>query len=474
MGSTRRPAALAGRVIAARALALVTALVLTAGCQPRLPRSPAPTPLRVATSGDYLPFSVWPEGDAEPHGFSVDVARAYARDRGRPIDWVRFRWPGLTADLEAGRFDLALSGVTIRADRSLAGRFSVPLTVTGAVALVRADSGFRSPADLDDPAVRIAVNRGGHLEGVARRLFPHARVETVPDNAAVPARLAANRADAVVSDDLEAPHWRSSLPPTRVLGPFTRDLKAAWIPPDRVELVRDLDRWLLANERAGELGRLRRRHGLAATPTAEAIAALLASLDERLSLMPVVALAKHALGRPVEDRAQEERVARATAEAVDAAARELGATPPAAASLRRFVDAQLHAAREIQTREVARLARGEPSSSGLATPDEEAARALLDARVRPAVASISERIAWLLVAARTSATPNGVVPADARASDAPSFQARSTALPTRAAVAEAVARHDLPAAVVDELFASLDALLRDQDPLARGASRAGR
>lgn len=477
MGSTRRSRARPGHGFVALALSLFAALgcLATGAPAPETALPSAQPPLRVATSGDYAPFSLWPEGDDEPHGFSVDLARAYARDRGRRIVWVRFRWPELTADLEAERFDLALSGITIRADRSLAGRFSLPVTATGAVALVAADSRFLGQADLDAAAVRIAVNRGGHLEGVARRRFPKAVIEAVPDNAAVPDRLATGRADAVVSDALEARHWQARLPATRVLGPFTRDRKAAWLPREEAALARDLDRWLLENERTGALARLRRRHGLADARTASAVPALLACLDERLSLMPAVALAKHVLGRPVEDRAQEERVARAMTEAVAAAAREQGRASPPDAGLRRFVEAQLRAAREVQTRELARLARGEPGSAGLATPDEGGARRLLEERVRPAVASISERIAWLLVAARAPA------PLDASAdeatvvdgSDADGSAQDSTIALSRTALAEAVAGHALSREVVDALFDSLEALVSPA-PRARGASRADR
>ncbi len=58
-------------------------------------------------------------------------AGARPADRMDPVSLARAR-----ADLGAGRFELALSGITIRPDRSLAGRFSLPLTTTGAVALV--------------------------------------------------------------------------------------------------------------------------------------------------------------------------------------------------------------------------------------------------------------------------------------------------------------------------------------------------
>ncbi|MEZ4334655.1 MAG: transporter substrate-binding domain-containing protein [Myxococcota bacterium] len=403
--------------------------------------------MRVATSGDYAPFSRWPESAPEPEGFSVAVARAFAEASGRRIEWIRFDWPGLAADLAAARFDLALSGITIRPDRSVAGRFALPLVSTGAVALVSADSTLRGPTDLDRPAVRIAVHRGGHLERVARRLFPSARIEAIASNDRVPDRLADARADAVVTDGLEAPHWRSRLAPTRLIGPFTRDRKAPWLPADRAELARELDAWLVEAERSGTLGAMRRRHGLPDVATALPLPALLAKLDERLSLMPDVARAKRTLGRAIEDPAQEERVHRAARRAAESAARDHGVLPPDAKALWRFVETQLRAARFVQT-QLAALPGTEafPRDASASARSADDARALLETRLRPAIAHLSERCIWLAVAAMAEAE-RGSGSGEAR----PSLRS--------ADVQAALADHGLPAPLVEEIRLALEALI---------------
>lgn len=416
--------------------------------------------LRIGTSGDYTPFSRWSAPNAEPEGFSIAVARAYAHARGREVQWVRFRWPDLSGDLAAGRFDLALSGITIGPDRSLAGRFSLPLTRTGAVALVPAESDLRSGADLGRPGLRIAVNRGGHLERVARLLFGRAIIEAVPDNAAVPLRLAAGRAeeraDAVLTDDLEAPHWQHQLPATRAIGPLTRDAKAAWFPIGSEPLVRDFDDWLQGFEASGALAELRARFGLAGHRTAEPIPALLASLDERLALMPQVARAKAALSLPVTDAGQEARVHESLRRAVERAAMARGSEPPSDTDRRRFVDALLRAARFIQEREQA--SPGPIAASGT---DRDAARSALDDRIRPAIGFISERIARLVVAARCAPPDRSPGGDEAEPDDgSPSGRMPASCLPpSRRALSQALARHALPAALEAELHAALAQLL---------------
>lgn len=413
-------------------------------------RSPSePGPLRIGTSGDYAPFSHWPDDAPEPVGFSAEVARAYARSRGLGVRWVRFRWPDLTAALETGRFDLALSGITLEPERSLAGRFSLPLTRTGAVALVPAASDLWDGVDLDHPGLRIAVNRGGHLERVARTLFPRAVVDAIPDNALVPQRLREGRADSVLTDDLEAPHWQQRLPATRAIGPLTRDTKAAWFAVEREPLARDFDRWLLDFEASGALASLRARHGLSEVRTAAPIPALLAKLDERLALMPNVARAKAVLALPVADGPQEARVHESLHRAIERAAEELEIEPPGDTDQRRFVDALLRAARFVQERELAArasvpdsaadaMSTAAPASAPVesTTAEREAARRELDERIRPAIGFVSERIAWLVVAARASSET-----------------------PTPGALAQALARHALPAAIEAELGDALADLL---------------
>jgi chorismate mutase len=265
----------------------------------------------------------------------------------------------------------------------------------------------------------------------------------------VPRRLADGRADAVVTDDLEAPHWQATLPRTRAIGPLTRDAKAAWFPIGGEALARDFDRWLLRFEADEGLAALRARHGLAETRTAAPIPALLASLDERLSLMPEVARAKGVLARPIEDAAQERRVHDAVRRATERAAAELGVTPPPDTALRRYIETQLRAARLVQERTLAARTKELTLSPASTDADREIARRALDERIRPALGFITERIAWLLVAARTEGAESPV------ATKRPAPRAATS----REAVARALDRHALPAALEAEIQAALEALL---------------
>jgi len=356
--------------------AAATLLVVLVAASGRAEASdPGPT-LRVGTTGDYAPFSLGPEGPAPLAGFDVALAKAFANDRGLRIDWVRFTWPDLERRLAAGDFDVVMSGVTVRPDRSLIGRFTAPVAESGAVVLVREGPSAPAPDALDRPEVTLAVNAGGHLERTTRASFPRAAIHALPDNAAVLRELAAGRADGAVTDTLEAPAWRARVPGLLVLGPFTRDRKAWLMRADASRLAADLDAWLAAKEADGTLAALRARWmpGAAVRDTASPLPALVAAMDERLSLAPWVAEAKRTTGRPVRDAAQEARVLDAAVADVGTAATAAGRAAPSGDCVRGLYRAQIDAGSAIQEAVLAR-----PPRSDAPPPDLEGA-------VRPALA----------------------------------------------------------------------------------------
>ncbi len=373
-------------------------LALALGCAAGPPAPAGDEGLRVGTPGDYAPFSVvGGAGFPAVDGFDLDVARAFAADTGRALTLHRFLWRELSANVRAGAFDVAMGGVTVRPERSVIGRFSVPVAESGAVVLAPAARAAGGLAALDRAGVTLGVNRGGHLERVARRRFPQARLETFPENDAVRRALAAGRVDAIVTDTMEAPHWQRTLPGVVPLGPFTRDRKAyLWAPPFDERAAQALDAWLLAREARGWLAERRAEHmGAAGRPTATAEAALTAAVGERLALMPLVAEAKRGRGGGVRDAARERRVLEAAWRAVAREAAALGVAPPERGDVEAFYRAQIELAVEVQRRALEGVAPG-------------GERFRLAEDLRPALLRVGDRIAWLLVRLERAPAPEQV------------------------------------------------------------------
>ncbi|MEO1171447.1 MAG: transporter substrate-binding domain-containing protein [Myxococcota bacterium] len=118
------------------AAVLVVLAFSVAGCAKSSVGAAEPV-LRIGTTGDYLPFTDWPAEADEPTGDDVDRARRFAREEGVRIVWVRTHWPTLMADLQAGRFDVAWSGITVTAERQRVAEFSRPYASGGKQAVLR-------------------------------------------------------------------------------------------------------------------------------------------------------------------------------------------------------------------------------------------------------------------------------------------------------------------------------------------------
>jgi cyclohexadienyl dehydratase len=372
-------------------------VVLAAACEraPATPppaRAPAPTPsvaashVRAGTSGDYPPISVWKDDRAT--GFAPELVTTFAAKDKLDVSWTRFTWPNLVDDFRAGKFELAADGITVRPERSIVGRFTVPIARGGAILLVRRPAGAEGTAPLDLKAIdraelRVVVNQGGHLERVARSLLRSAQIRAVPDNDGARAAFARGEADAAMTNTFEAPRWSTGISNVERIGPLTQDVTALWVRADRGELADRLDDWLIDEEEHGRLAELRQRWiGAGAGPRAALpVSALLAATSERLTLMPFVAASKERSGKAVEDPAQEARVIAASVAAVTNSATALRTTAPPKAAVEGFFRAQIEAAKVVQRRK-------KPPSAPAFRLDED---------LRPAIARVSARMARLAV-----------------------------------------------------------------------------
>jgi cyclohexadienyl dehydratase len=356
--------------------------------------------IRVGTSGDYAPFSLALEGEAIVfEGFDIAVARAFAEAHGYELVPKRFRWPNLSKSIEAARFDIAMSGVTITPDRSAIGRFSIPVVETGAVVLVRELEGDPGLKELDRSTIRIGVNAGGYLERVARNRFRNATLLMIPDNAAVLDALSTGSVHAVVTDTAEASLWLGATPGARQIGPITRDRKAYLVRADRPDLAAQLDRWLLAREADGTLATVREIYlGASAGPAVSTpVSALLAAVDERLSLMPLVAISKREAGLPLVVPRREAIVLDAAVAAVADAAKAEAVAPPAEPLVRAFFRAQIEASKQVQW-----SALKDPTFVRPEDPPD------VSEVLRPALMRIGDKIARLIVALPTGLDPSEV------------------------------------------------------------------
>ena len=103
------------------------------------------------------------------------------------------------------RFDIALSGISVTADRLAVAAFSVPYHRGGKTPIVRCgtQARFDTLGGSRPARVRAIVNPGGTNERFAREHLTHAHLTVHPDNRSVFDEIVQGRADVMVTDDIE-------------------------------------------------------------------------------------------------------------------------------------------------------------------------------------------------------------------------------------------------------------------------------
>jgi cyclohexadienyl dehydratase len=214
--------------------------------------------LRVGTTGDYKPFA-FREPDGSYRGADITMARQLATQLGVRVVFVPTVWAKLNEDFTAGRFDIAVGGVTILPAREKIADFSTAMLTDGKRPIVRcADKDrFTSVAAIDEPGVRVVVNPGASNEEFAHSHFPHAKLTVHPDNTSVFDEIVAGREDVMVTDGIEVDH-QSLLHPelcaANVSAPFTRLEKAFMLPKDPA-FVAAVDAWWAGEVASGSWAR---------------------------------------------------------------------------------------------------------------------------------------------------------------------------------------------------------------------------
>jgi cyclohexadienyl dehydratase len=215
--------------------------------------------LRVGLTGDYRPFSLKdPAGKFT--GLDVDMAESLAKAMGVKLELVPTAWPTLMADLQAGRYDIGMGGISVTLERAKTAMFSAPVMRTGKAPIARCTDRdrFTSLAEIDKPGVRVIVNPGGTNERFARANIKHAEIVVFPNNAAIFDEIIANHADVMMTDAVETRLQQKLHPELCAVhpdAPFDFSELAYLLPRDAA-LKAFVDTWLHIQSETGEQRRL--------------------------------------------------------------------------------------------------------------------------------------------------------------------------------------------------------------------------
>ena len=167
--------------------------------------------IRIGTTGDYIPMSYLNPKTGEYEGIDAELSKIIADSLGVAIEYVPTTWPTLSADMQAGKFDIALCGISRNFARakSMAMSDAYGEGLFGKTILCRKSDAkkFKSVADLNRSDVRIMINPGGTNEKFARANLPNAKLIVHEDNADIPIQIADGKADIMITETVEAVSW---------------------------------------------------------------------------------------------------------------------------------------------------------------------------------------------------------------------------------------------------------------------------
>jgi cyclohexadienyl dehydratase len=208
--------------------------------------------LRIGTTGDYAPFSL--ERGDELSGVDIELGAALAVHLELRPRFVKTTWATLMDDLQAGRFDLAMSGISNTPERAARGEFSTAYHLDGKTSIARCEdrAKFSALDDIDKSQVRVIVNPGGTNEQFVRERLQHARIIVHADNRTIFEELVAERADVMITDGVEVElQTRRHKALCRTMpGTMTNAAKAILLPKGS-SLSKDVDQWLQAEVARG-------------------------------------------------------------------------------------------------------------------------------------------------------------------------------------------------------------------------------
>lgn len=184
------------------ALALIGAIsaaALLAGCSSgstdALERVESSGVLRVGIEGAYPPFNSF-DSNNELVGFDVDISNAIAERLGAKAEFVPTPWDSIIGGLNAGKYEIVISSLTITDERAKKVDFTIPYYHTGTQIFAPEGHTIASTDDLS--GLNIGVTLGTTFEEMA--LERGAKVTTYKSDQLAMEDLQTGRIDGVITD----------------------------------------------------------------------------------------------------------------------------------------------------------------------------------------------------------------------------------------------------------------------------------
>ena len=217
--------------------------------------------LRVGTAGDYQPMSYLDPESGKYLGFDAELAEDLAAALGVELQYVETSWPTLIEDTLAGKFDLAICGITVTEARQEQALMSIGYLGNGKTVLCRAEDAdkYTSLEAINKPEVRVMENPGGLNEKFARENLPKATLIIHDVNQEIPGLIASGEADVMITEIMEAGFYvgqDNRLAAPLIYEPFTHGQLGVLMPKGSEDLLDYVNAFLEIEIASGRIDEL--------------------------------------------------------------------------------------------------------------------------------------------------------------------------------------------------------------------------
>ena len=155
--------------------------------------------LSIATSPDFPPFESLGE-NGEVFGIEIDILNLICAELGMELEINQMDFDSVLPGVQAGKFDLGVSGISVTPDRQENTLFTIPYCMAAQAIVVLKDSAITCKADLEGKtiAVQTATTAEEFCMGAGYTVNAYAA------NADAQEALISGKVDAWVIDDLTA------------------------------------------------------------------------------------------------------------------------------------------------------------------------------------------------------------------------------------------------------------------------------
>ena len=175
--------------------------------------------LRVGTTGDYNPMTIFDTATNSYKGYEIEAAQKLAADLGVKLEFVRTDWKTLIQGLTSDKYDILMSGTSFSVARLKVVAFSQPYNTYYMVGLAlkeKADA-FKSWDDVNKKEVKVAVTLGTNFEGIAREVLPNSTLVRIEAPAREYQEILAGRSDIGLTSSTEAAGLIKTYPNLRIV-----------------------------------------------------------------------------------------------------------------------------------------------------------------------------------------------------------------------------------------------------------------